>query len=77
MELLGKSCGSTSYVKNGFVRGLQRYRCKTCGCNFTATQKRGRSEAFKALAILLYRLGKVSFPGSGRLLGDGGALLNG
>src|SRR3974377_251275 len=61
MELLCKRCGSTSYVKHGFVRGLQRYRCKTCGFHFTATPKRGRSEATKALAVLLYSFGKASF----------------
>jgi len=68
MELNCKRCGSTSFVKNGFVRGLQRYRCQACGCNFTATPKRGGSEATKALAILLYSLGKASFGWLGKLL---------
>src|SRR4030042_4855064 len=68
MELSCKKCGSTSFVKHGFVRGLQRYRCKTCGLNFTATPKRGRSEATKALAVLLYSFGKASFRWLGKLL---------
>ena len=72
MELLCKRCGSTSYVKHGFVRGLQRYRCKTCGFHFTATPKRGRSEATKALAVLLYSFGKASFRWLGKLLGVSG-----
>ena len=61
MELSCKRCGSTSFVKHGFVRGLQRYRCKTCGLNFTDTPKRGRSEATKALAAR--RWGLVTLPG--------------
>jgi len=72
MELSCKKCGSTSFVKNGFVRGLQRYRCRSCGFNFTATPKRGRSEATKALAVLLYSFGKASFRWLGRLLGVSG-----
>ena len=63
-----KKCNSIQYVKNGIVRGLQRYRCKACGCNFTNTPKRGKPEAMKALAILLYTLGNASFGMIGRLL---------
>jgi len=69
MEPSCKKCGSPSFVKNGIVRGLQRYRCQNCGCNFTATPKRGRSQATKALAVLLYSLGKASFRWLGKLLG--------
>ena len=72
MELTCKRCGSASYVKHGFVRGFQRYRCKTCGFHFTATPKRGRSEATKALAVLLYSFGKASFRWLGKLLGVSG-----
>lgn len=69
MEISCKHCGGTSFVKNGFVRKLQRYRCKKCGCNFTATPKRGRPIDIKALAIWLYRSGKISFRKVGSLLG--------
>lgn len=69
MELACKQCGSTYFVKNGFVRERQRYRCKKCGCNFTATPKRGRPIGIKALAVLLYRSGKISFRKLGKLLG--------
>jgi len=68
MELSCKRCGRASFVKNGFVRGLQRYRCQTCGYNFTATPKRGRSEATRALAVLLYSFGKASYRWLGKLL---------
>lgn len=69
MEFACKQCGGTSFVKNGFVRNLQRYRCRTCGCNFTATPKRGRSIGIKALAIFLYRFGRFSYRKLGKLLG--------
>lgn len=54
MDLSCKRCGSASFVKNGFVRGLQRYRCQECGFNFTATPKRGRSEAMVDLTMRLW-----------------------
>ena len=68
MEPSCKRCGSIAFVKNGIVRGLQRYRCRDCGYNFTASPKRGRSPATKALAVLLYSLGKASFRWLGKLL---------
>src|SRR3954453_7110356 len=37
MALRCKGCGSGEHVKNGFMRGKQRYRCKACGLNFTDT----------------------------------------
>jgi transposase len=55
-------------VKNGVVRGSQRYRCRQCACNFTATEPRGKPAAMKALALLLYAMGNMSFCGIGRLL---------
>ena len=60
MELSCKRCGSSSFVKHGFVRGLQRYRCKNCGLNFTATPKRGRSEATKATMASVNRIRRRS-----------------
>ena len=46
-ELNCKKCTSTLYVKSGHVRGLQRYKCKDCGCQFTATKVRGVNPALK------------------------------
>ena len=40
--IICKRCQATDYVKNGTVRGLQRYRCGACGCNFTMTPPRGK-----------------------------------
>lgn len=67
-EIICKGCQAVDYVKNGKVRGQQRYRCKACGCNFTATKPRGKPEALKALAKLLYAMGNMSFCGIARLL---------
>ena len=64
-----KHCGSGSFVRNGMAAGHQRYRCKTCGRNFTATPPRGKPPAMKALAVLLYALGNVSQGMIAKLLG--------
>jgi transposase-like protein len=67
-EITCKRCQATEYVKNGSVRGLQRYRCRRCSDNFTATKPRGKPAAMKALALLLYAMGNMSFRSIGRLL---------
>lgn len=67
-EIGCKRCGASDYVKNGIVRGLQRYRCRQCACNFTATQPRGKPLAMKALALLLYGMGNMSFCSIARIL---------
>ena len=64
-----KRCGGSDYVKSGTARGHQRYRCRGCGCNFTDTPLRGKPAAMKALAVLLYGMGNMSFSMIGRLLG--------
>ena len=68
-EVRCKRCGATEQVKNGIVRGFQRYLCQSCGCNFTMTPPRGKPPAMKALAMLLYAMGNVSFCSIARLLG--------
>ncbi len=64
-----KRCGASDYRKNGIVRGTQRYFCHSCGCNFTMTPPRGKPPAMKALALLLYAMGNMSFCSIARLLG--------
>ncbi len=39
------------------------------GCHFTDTPARGKPAAMKALAVLLYGMGNMSFSMIGRLLG--------
>ena len=64
-----KRCDGLDYVRSGTVRGHQRYRCHGCGCHFTDTPARGKLAAMKALAVLLYGMGNISFSMIGRLLG--------
>ena len=66
-----KRCQSERVVKNGEVRGQQRYRCKSCGYNFVVGDRRvGESlAARKALAVILYSLSKASFGMLGRIFG--------
>ena len=68
-EIRCKRCDATEQVKNGIVRGFQRYLCQSCGCNFTMTPPRGKPPAMKALAILLYAMGNLSFGSIARILG--------
>ena len=68
MGLRCKGCGGEEHVKNGLMRGKQRYRCKACGLNFTDTPARGMPLALKATAVLLYVSG-LSMNRTARLLG--------
>ena len=68
MGLLCKRCGSEDHVKNGRMRGQQRYLCKDCGLNFTDTPPRGKPLALKVAAVLLYVSG-LSMNRTAKLLG--------
>ena len=68
MGLRCKGCGSEEHVKNGLMRGKQRYRCRACGLNFTDTPPRGKPPAVKAAAVLLYVSG-LSMNRTAKLLG--------
>ena len=68
MGLRCKRCGSERQVKNGLMRGQQRYVCKECGLNFTDTPPRGKPLALKAAAVLLYVSG-LSMNRTAKLLG--------
>ena len=68
MGLRCKRCGSEEHVKNGLMRGQQRYLCKGCGLNFTDTPPRGKPLALKAAAVLLYVSG-LSMNRTAQLLG--------
>ena len=68
MGLRCKRCGSEAHVKNGLMRGQQRYRCKACGLNFTDTPPRGKPLALKVGAVLLYVSG-LSMNRTAQLLG--------
>src|SRR4051794_22723122 len=57
MGLRCKRCGSGEHVRNGLMRGKQRYRCRACGLNFTDTPPRGMPLRVKVTAVLLYLSG--------------------
>jgi len=62
-------CGSESNVKNGFVKTKQRYKCKSCGCNYTVEIKSTtRPMSLKKNALHLYLEG-LGFRSIGRYLG--------
>ena len=68
MALRCKRCGSEEQVKNGFMKVLQRYRCKACGLNFTDTPPRGTPLRIRLTAVLLYVSG-LSMNRTAKLLG--------
>jgi len=50
-------CQNKEYVKNGKAKGKQRYKCRSCGCNFTRGDSHGKPEAQKILAVTLHLCG--------------------
>lgn len=66
-----KHCNESAIVKNGIVRGKQRYRCKDCGCNFVGGDGRKKPNAAvrRAFAVIFYALGKGSYGFIAKLLG--------
>ena len=63
-----KYCGSSKLVKNGKVRGLQRYRCNECRKNQVAGDGRVKySNKIRYLALAMY-LNSAGFRSIGRVL---------
>lgn len=60
-------CGSSASVKNGKHLGVQRWKCKDCGYQYTREQPRGRPAGEKRLAVTLYLHG-LSLTAIGKLL---------
>ena len=60
-------CESEIYVKSGFMKGKQRYKCKDCGCNFTQSYSQHYSFKVKLQAVKLYLEGS-GFRSIGRIL---------
>ncbi len=52
-----KKCQSNDCVKAGFIRGLQRYKCKECSSYFTLTPPRHKDLSQKLLGLHLYLSG--------------------
>ncbi len=68
MQLKCLRCGCEQAVKNGFIFGLQRYKCKKCGYQYTRTKPHGRSDHEKRTAVMLYASG-LSMSMIARLVG--------
>jgi transposase-like protein len=66
------NCPKCSYdksVKHGFIKGIQRYKCKCCGCNCTVEQKStAKPKSMKKQALHLY-LERLGFRSTGRFSG--------
>mgnify|MGYP001601352902 CR=1 FL=1 len=61
-------CQSERKVKAGFTRGLQRYKCKNCGCFFSVESKSDvKSIEQRRLALEMYLEG-MGFRAIGRVL---------
>lgn len=52
-----RKCGSDATVKNGFMAGAQRYKCKNCSFQFTRETSHGKPAKDKILALILYLSG--------------------
>lgn len=64
-----KGCGGKMFVKNGFVRDRQRYRCSACGLNQIKGDRRRKYDgALKRQAIAMY-LNSSGIRSIGRVLG--------
>lgn len=62
-------CDSSKKVKNGVLKGVQRYKCKECGYNYTIEKRSGEySNETKRKALQLYLEG-LGFRSIGRILG--------
>jgi transposase-like protein len=64
-----KFCASHDLVKNGMVRGKQRYLCQTCSKNQISGDSRVKyPDATRQLALAMY-LNSMGFRSIGRVLG--------
>ena len=52
-----RKCNSEATVKNGFMAGAQRYKCKKCSFQFTKEIPHGKPMKDKILALILYLSG--------------------
>ena len=61
-------CKSTDKVKDGIVRCLQRYKCKSCNYRYTVEKKSDvKSKEVKRMALEMYLEG-LGFRSIGRIL---------
>lgn len=56
--MICRKCRSAFPIKNGIVRGRQRYRCRSCGFNFTQKHSNGWPSSSKLLIVVSYCTGE-------------------
>jgi transposase len=61
-------CGKEEHVKNGKMKGAQRYKCRGCGCNYTRCDSHGKPMKQKLLAVTLHLCG-MSMNSIGEVMG--------
>ena len=62
-------CKSKNKIKNGIIKGVQRYKCKDCGRNYTVAHKStAKLPSERRLGLMMYLEG-LSFHSIGRILG--------
>jgi transposase-like protein len=67
-EMNCPKCKKEEHVKAGFVKGRQRYRCKSCGYYYSEEKKSDvKSKAIRRMALEMYPEG-LGFRAVGRLL---------
>lgn len=54
-----RKCRKGLLTKNGIVRGRQRYRCRSCGFNFTQEHSNGWPPSSKLLIVVSYCCGET------------------
>jgi transposase-like protein len=52
MSIKCKFCGSSKFVKNGFVHNVQRYKCKECIASFVEGDKRQKYNSTDHLKVI-------------------------
>gem|GEM_PF-307658 len=68
MEISCKKCGCADYTLSGKSGEKQRYKCRSCGCNFVEGNARVKvNSESKALAVVLYGSGKSSYRFIGKI----------
>jgi transposase len=61
-------CKSGSHVRNGLIKGRQRFKCRGCGCNYTAGYGQVLEKEKKRRFGLSMYLEGLGFHSIGRLL---------
>lgn len=61
MSIKCPKCQSQKYIKNGFVRNCQRYRCRECRCNFIEGDRRIKHDNTKKNLVIRMYLNNCGF----------------